>query len=147
MRNLNTFILIQSDEVIEQQIRTIIGKNKAISLQLLVDQVCNNLKRVTYLEKTEVENTIKKMIHDNEILIGQKLVNLEILENIDRKLLLSYIIQHPGFTIEELSNSLGIPKDRLVWHLTFLQKFQFIEPVKTRFVKKYHPTKKAVGLE
>lgn len=147
MRNLNTFILIQSDKVIEQQVRNIIGKNKAISLRLLVDQVCNNLQRVPYLEKTEVENTIKKMIHDSKILIGSKLVNQEILENIDRKRILSNIIQHPGFTIEELSNSLGIPKDRLVWHLTFLQKFQFIKTVKTRVVKKYHPTKKAVGLE
>ncbi len=140
-------MLIQSEKVVQQQVRAIMGRNTVISLQLLVDQVCNSLRRTPYLEKKDVEQTIKKMIQDNEIFIGPKFVNNELIENIDRKRILSHIIQHPGLTLEELSHSVEIHKDKLVWHLTFLQKFEFIEPVKTRFAKKYHPTKKAVGLE
>ncbi len=140
-------MLIESDKVIEQHVRAIVEKNNTISLQLLVDQVSRDLKRVPYLNKKDVEKTIKKMIQDFEIFIGPKPLNDEIIENLDRKLILSYIVQNPSMTLEELSNSLGIHKDKLVWHLTFLEKFQFIKPVKTLFAKKYYPTKKAGGLK
>jgi len=137
--------MIQSEKEIQRRVRTILEKNKTIPLQTLLDQVYDDLRKVACVQKKDVETILKKILRDNEILISPRLFNNEVLENIERKAILACLIQHPRFNLEELSHFLGIPKNKLAWHLTFLQKFQYIRLVSRKRGKIYSPTNKAMG--
>lgn len=78
------------------------------------------------LNANGVENIIQSLICKNQIAIGSKYVREEILDNENRSLIYSAIVQNPGIHFMKLVNLLGLSIYLVKWHLGMLEKFDFI---------------------
>ncbi len=88
------------------------------------------LRKNLALNRNKIEIILKTLIEKNLVILGAKLVKENILENPKRKEIYEYICNNPGSNINDIMNALQIGSNQVLWHLKFLEKFQFIRSTK-----------------
>lgn len=95
---------------------------KTITLEILHNKAKKKLK--------ESSATISKAIYDliskKYLVIGSKMTKPRVLLNEKRNRLHQYINQNPGCHLSELKRYMNIKGQLINWHLSILEKFDFI---------------------
>ena len=105
-------------------------RKKFVSIEEIADFLDYRLRNNSNINRTKIENILKHLIRKKYIIPGTKLTKDDILEVPLRAEIFKYIINNPGTNINEIMNNLNIGSNQILWHLKFLEKFQFI-----RFIK------------
>lgn len=114
------------EQVVLNLAREYLARKVFFSIEEIVIFVNNRVRTKSNLNKAKIELIIKSLIKKNVILPGTKLVKDTIVENTTRKDILNLIVKNPGININEIIRSQKIGSNQALWHLSCLEKFQFI---------------------
>lgn len=124
-------VLLTDDErEIYILIKEFLKKKSFITITEILDFLNYRLGYNSNLNRIKIEIIIKNLIKKKYIFPNTKLVRDNILEVPLRKEIYQHIKRNPGININEIKRAFNIGSNQVLWHLKFLDKFQFI-----RFMK------------
>ncbi len=118
------------EQVVLNLAREYLARKVFFSIEEIVVFINNRVRTKANLNKAKIEMIIKSLIKKNIILPGTKLVKDSIVENTTRKEILNLIAKSPGININEIMREQKIGSNQALWHLSCLEKFQFIRSKK-----------------
>ncbi len=118
------------EQVVLNIAREYLARKAFFSIEEIVVFINNRVRTKANLNKAKIEVIIKSLIKKNVILPGTKLVKDSIVENATRKEILNLIAKSPGININEIMRAQKIGSNQALWHLSCLEKFQFIRSKK-----------------
>ena len=127
----------EDEQVIYQISREYLKKKALSSLEEILDFVAHRLKSNQNFNRNSILRVIKSLIKRNLIMPGSKLAREDILTVPQRVEILDYITAMPGTNMKEIMEFNEIGSSHAVWHLTYLEKFQFVRSVKFGNQKAY----------
>jgi len=114
------------EPIVLELVKEYLSKKTFFSLREVIEFVNNRVKRNPNINRNRIELVLKALIKKKVILPGTKLMKDNIVENPTRKKILFYIRKNPGVNINEIMKKQGIGSNQVLWHLSALEKFQFI---------------------
>ena len=121
-----------AEKVVLGIIREYLSKRPFFSIRDIVEFVNNRTKRHPDINKNRIEIIIKSLIKKRIIIPGTKLMKEDIIDNKTRNEIYRYIIKNPGRNINEIMREHNLGSNLALWHLSALEKFQFIRSKKIR---------------
>ncbi|MFX1276747.1 MAG: winged helix-turn-helix transcriptional regulator [Promethearchaeota archaeon] len=118
------------DSVVLDLIKEYLSKKTFFSIKDLIDYINNRVKMNPYINRNRIELVIKSLIKKKEIIPGTKLMKNNIIDNQTRKKIFNYIKKNPAININEIMKHQEIGSNQALWHLSALEKFQFIRSKK-----------------
>ena len=100
-------------------------KKTFFSINEIIDFINNRLRLNPDINRNKIEMIIKSLIKKKIIIPGTKLMKNNIIENPVRNEIFNYIKKNPS-NINEIMKALNIGSNHALWHLSCLEKFQFI---------------------
>ncbi len=122
--------LDKDEEEIYKLVKEFIKKKSFITITEILDFLNYRLGYNSNLNRNEIEIIIKNLIKKKYIFPRTKLVRDNILEVPLRREIYQHIKRNPGININEIMRALNIGSNQVLWHLKFLDKFQFIRCMK-----------------
>lgn len=119
-----------TEHVVLGIVREYLSKKTFFSIEEIVDFINNRLKKNPNLNKNKIELIIKSLIKNRVIIAGTKLMKNDIVENPKRKEIFNFIKKNPGKNINEVMKSHNLGSNLALWHLSCLEKFQYIRSKK-----------------
>ncbi|MFX1392851.1 MAG: hypothetical protein ACFFAH_04670 [Promethearchaeota archaeon] len=113
-------------------VREYLSKKPFFSMKDIVLFVNNRTRHNPDINKNRIEIIIKSLIKKRVIISGNKLMKKDIIENPTRNEIYKYIKQNPGKNINEIMKKHKLGSNLALWHLSALEKFQFIRSKKIR---------------
>lgn len=107
-------------------VKQYLKKKAFFSIEEIVEYSFQRLKSGTDVNKRRLEKILKIFIKEKQIIPGTKLLRENILENSTREEIYSFILENASSNINEIMKSQNIGSNQALWHLDFLEKFQFI---------------------
>jgi len=120
----------KTEAVVFEIVEEYLSKNAFFSLEDIVIFINNRVKMNPNINRAGIEAVIKTMIKRRIIIPGTKLMKNNITENQTRKKILNYIKKNPAININEIMKHQNIGSNQALWHLSALEKFQFIRSKK-----------------
>jgi len=120
----------KTETVVFELVEEYLSKNAFFSLEDIVIFINNRVKMNPNINRAGIEAIIKSMIKKRIIIPGTKLMKNNITENQTRKKILNYIKKNPAININEIMKHQKIGSNQALWHLSALEKFQFIRSKK-----------------
>ncbi len=117
------------ESVVLQIVKEFLQKKTFFSIEDIVVFVNNRVKRNPNLNKNSIEIIIKSLIKKRVILPGTKLMKNNIIENPKRNEIFNFIKRNPT-NINQIMKALHIGSNHALWHLSCLEKFQFVRSKK-----------------
>lgn len=111
-------------------VKEYLKKKPFFSIPDIINYLSHYLRKNKNINRNKIEIILKTLIEKNLIIPGAKLVKENILENSKRKEIYEYISNNPATNINDVMNVLQIGSNQVLWHLKFLEKFQFIRSAK-----------------
>ncbi|MFX1420554.1 MAG: hypothetical protein ACFE9N_16780 [Promethearchaeota archaeon] len=111
-------------------VKEYLKKKPFFSIPDIITYLIYNLRKNKNINRNRIENVLKTLIEKNLIIPGSKLVKENILENSKRREIFEYICSNPGCNINDVMKALQIGSNQALWHLKFLEIYQFIRAVK-----------------
>ncbi|TFG18410.1 MAG: hypothetical protein EU531_00185 [Promethearchaeota archaeon] len=108
-------------ELIEEYLK----KKPFFSIEDIVVFINNRVKLNPDINKNKIEKIIKKLIKRRILIPGTKLMKNNIIEHPVRNEIFNLIKQTPS-NINEIMNAIDIGSNQALWHLSCLEKFQFV---------------------
>jgi predicted transcriptional regulator len=127
---MSKYILSKDEQEIFGFIKEYINKKSIVKIIELVDFINNRLRYNPNYNKNKIEVIVKSLIRNKIILIGTKLTREDILKIQVRKEIYNYIQENPGININEIKNEFNLGSNQVLWHLSALNKFEFIRMIK-----------------
>lgn len=122
--------LNKEEEEIYKIVKEYLKKRPFFSIPEIVSYLNYYLRKNHDFNAIKIEIIIKILIKKNLIILGTKLVKENILEVPRRKEIYDFICNNPSTNINKIKNALEIGSNHVLWHLKFLEKFQFIRSAK-----------------
>ena len=117
------------ESVVLQIVKEFLEKKPFFSIEDIVVFVNNRVRRNPNLNKNSIEIIIKSLIKKRVILPGTKLMKNNIIENPKRNEIFNFIKKHPT-NINQIMKVLNLGSNHALWHLSCLEKFQFVRSKK-----------------
>ena len=117
------------ESVVLQIVKEFLEKKTFFSIEDIVVFVNNRVKRNPNLNKNSIEIIIKSLIKKRVILPGTKLMKNNIIENPKRNEIFNFIKKNPT-NINQIMKVLNLGSNHALWHLSCLEKFQFVRSKK-----------------
>ncbi len=136
--NSNGIFLIKKEEEMKNEVKIILKKKQKMPIFKIINQMYDNGKISEDFKRNDIERILKEMIRKKMIIVAPELTKQDIFVSITKRNILSYINNNPGNTIEDLFENIGIKKSKLIWHLTILEKYQYIKSLKSNRKKAYY---------
>jgi len=114
------------ESVVLGLVKEYLSKKTFFSIREIIEFVNNRVKRNPNINRNRIELILKALIKKRVILPGTKLMKDNIVENPTRNKILGYIRKNPGININEIMKKQNIGSNQVLWHLSALEKFQFI---------------------
>jgi len=111
-------------------VREYLSKKPYFSMGDIVEFVNNRVRKNPDINKNKIELIIKSLIKKRVIIAGTKLMKNDIIENPTRNEIFNYIVKNPGKNINEIMRNQKLGSNLALWHLSCLEKFQFIRSKK-----------------
>ena len=111
-------------------VREYLSKKPFFSMKDIVEFINNRVRHNPDINKNRIELIIKSLIKKRVIIPGTKLMKKDIIENPTRKEIYKYIKQNPGKNINEIMKTHNLGSNLALWHLSALEKFQFVRSKK-----------------
>ena len=96
----------------------------------IVEFINNRVRHNPDINKNRIELIIKSLIKKRIIIPGTKLMKQDIIDNPTRNEIYKYIKQNPGKNINEIMKMHNLGSNLALWHLSALEKFQFVRSKK-----------------
>ncbi len=116
------------DSVVLGLVKEYLTKKTFFSIIDIIDFVAYRAK-TSDLNRNKIEQIIKKLIKKRIIIPGTKLMKNNIIENPTRNEIYNFIKNTPS-NINEIMRALKIGSNQALWHLSCLEKFEFIRSKK-----------------
>jgi len=113
-------------------VREYLSKKPFFSIKDIVEFINNRVRHNPDINKNRIELIIKSLIKKRVIIPGTKLMKSDITQNITRNEIYKYIMQNPGKNINEIMKTHNLGSNLALWHLSMLEKFQFVRSKKIR---------------
>ena len=113
-------------------VREYLSKKPFFSMKDIVEFINNRVRHNPDINKNRIELIIKSLIKKRVIIPGTKLMKSDITRNITRNEIYKYIKQNPGKNINEIMKTHNLGSNLALWHLSALEKFQFVRSKKIR---------------
>lgn len=117
------------ESVVLELVKEYLVKKAFFSIEDIVVFINNRVKWNPNLNKNSIERIIKSLIKKRIIIPGTKLMKNNIIENPKRNEIYNYIKKNPS-NINEIMRALKIGSNQALWHLSCLEKFEFVRSKK-----------------
>lgn len=121
-----------AENVVLGIVREYLSKKPFFSMKDIVEFVNNRVRHNPDINKNRIELIIKSLIKNRVIIPGTKLMKKDIIDNPTRNEIYKYIKQNPGRNINEIMKTHNLGSNLALWHLSALEKFQFVRSKKIR---------------
>jgi predicted transcriptional regulator len=111
-------------------VREYLSKKPFFSMKNIVEFVNNRVKHNPDINKNRIELIIKSLIKNRVIIPGTKLMKKDIIDNPTRNEIYKFIKQNPAKNINEIMKAHNLGSSLALWHLSALEKFQFVRSKK-----------------
>lgn len=119
-----------AENVVLGIIREYLSKKPFFSIKDIVEFINNRVRHNPDINKNRIELIIKSLIKKRVIIPGTKLMKKDIIDNPTRNEIYKYIKQNPGRNINEIMKTHNLGSNLALWHLSALEKFQFVRSKK-----------------
>jgi predicted transcriptional regulator len=134
---LSSTILVEDEIVVYDLVKEYLQKKPLFQLEEIINFINYRLKSNVNFNKNKITLVIKVLIKKKLILPGTKLVRDDILEVAKRVEIYDYITAMPGANLTEIKDYHEIGSNHVIWHLKWLEKFEFIRSTRFRNQKVY----------
>jgi len=121
-----------AENVVLGIVREYLAKKPFFSIKDIVEFINNRVRHNPDINKNRIELIIKSLIKKRVIIPGTKLMKEDIIDNPTRNEIYKYIKQNPGRNINEIMKTHNLGSNLALWHLSVLEKFQFVRSKKIR---------------
>ncbi|KKM68612.1 hypothetical protein LCGC14_1459100 [marine sediment metagenome] len=119
----------KSESAVLEIVKEFLKKKTFFSIEDIVVFVNNRVRRNPNLNKNSIEIIIKSFIKKRIIIPGTKLMKNNIIENPKRNEIFNFIKKNPS-NINQIMKTLNLGSNQALWHLSCLEKFQFVRSKK-----------------
>ncbi len=119
-----------AENVVLGIVREYLSKKPFFSMKNIVEYINNRIRHNPDINKNRIELIIKSLIKKRVIIPGTKLMQSDIIDNPTRNEIYEYIKQNPAKNINEIMKAHNLGSNLALWHLSALEKFQFIRSKK-----------------
>ncbi|MHA2037104.1 MAG: hypothetical protein ACW98X_11760 [Promethearchaeota archaeon] len=110
-------------------VKEYLTKKTFFSINDIIEFISNRVRLNPNLNRNKIELIIKSLIKKKIIIPGTRLMKNNIIENPKRNEIYNYIKKNPS-NINEIMKTLKIGSNQALWHLSCLEKFEFIRSEK-----------------
>ena len=114
-----------AEDIVFDLIKEYLKKKPFFSIEDIVLFINNRVKLNPNINKNSIEKIIKKLIKKKILIPGTKLMKNNIIEHPVRNEIFNLIEQTPS-NINEIMKAINIGSNQALWHLSCLEKFQFV---------------------
>ena len=118
-----------AESVVLELVREYLTKKTFFSIREIISFINNRLRYNPNINENRIELILKDLIKRRIIIPGTRLMKNNIIEHPKRNEIFNYIKKYPS-NINEIMKALNIGSNQTLWHLTCLEKFQFIRSKK-----------------
>ncbi len=118
-----------TEYIVFDLIKEYLKKKPFFSVEDIVVFINNRVKLNPNINKNRIEKIIKKFIKRRVLIPGTKLMRNNIIEHPIRNEIFNLIKQTPS-NINEIMKAINIGSNQVLWHLSCLEKFQFVRSKK-----------------
>ena len=118
-----------AEYIVFELVKEYLKKKPFFSIEDIVVFINNRVKLNPNLNKNRIEKIIKTLIKKRVLIPGTKLMKNNIIEHPIRNEIFNLIKQTPS-NINEIMNAIDIGSNQVLWHLSCLEKFQFVRSKK-----------------
>lgn len=129
---MSSTILIEDEIVVYDLVKEYLQKKSLFNLEEIINFLNYRLKSNVNFNKNKITLIIKALIKKKLILPGTKLVKDDILEVTKRVEIYDYITAMPGANLTEIKVYHEMGTNHVIWHLKWLEKFEFIRSTRLR---------------
>jgi predicted transcriptional regulator len=119
-----------AEKVVLGIVREYLSKKPFFSMKNIVEYVNNRVRYNPNINKNRIELIIKSLIKKRIIIPGTKLMKKDIIDNPTRNEIYNYIKRNPAKNINEIMKAHNLGSNLALWHLSALEKFQFVRSKK-----------------
>jgi len=117
------------ESVVFRLVKEYLTKKTFFSINEIIEFVNNRVRLNPDINRNKIELIIKSLIKKRIIIPGTRLMKNNIIENPKRNEIFNYINKKPS-NINEIMRTLNIGSNQALWHLSCLEKFQFVRSKK-----------------
>jgi len=117
-----------SESTVLKIVKEYLEKKTFFSIIDMIEYISYRVKK-TDLNRNKIEQIIKNLIKKRIIIPGTKLMKNNIIENPKRNEIYNFIKKKPS-NINEIMKALNTGSNQALWHLSCLEKFQFVRSKK-----------------
>ncbi|MBY8990798.1 MAG: HTH domain-containing protein [Candidatus Lokiarchaeota archaeon] len=117
------------ESVVFSIVKEYLTKKTFFSINDIIEFVSNRVRLNPNINRNKIELIIKSLIKKRVIIPGTRLMKNNIIENPTRNEIFNYINRKPS-NINEIMRVLKIGSNQALWHLSCLEKFQFVRSEK-----------------
>ena len=121
--------MVNVESIVLGLVKEYLTKKTFFSINDIIDFISNRIRLNPNLNRNKIEVIIKSLIKKRIIIPGTKLMKNNIIENPKRNEIYNYIKKNPS-NINEIMRALKIGSNQALWHLSCLEKFEFVRSKK-----------------
>jgi predicted transcriptional regulator len=114
-----------AESVVLELVREYLTKKIFFSIKEIISYINNRVRYDPNINENRIELILKQLIKKRIIIPGTKLMKNNIIEHPLRNEIFNYIKKNPS-NINEIMRFLNVGSNQALWHLSCLEKFQFI---------------------
>jgi len=118
-----------AESVVLELVEEYLTKKTFFSIKEIITYISNRVRYNPNINENKVELILKGLIKKRVIIPGTRLMKNNIVEHPRRNEIYNYIKKTPS-NINEIMRALNIGSNQVLWHLSCLEKFQFIRSKK-----------------
>ncbi len=117
--------LDDAESVVLELVREYLTKKTFFSIREIISFISNRVRYNPNINENRIELVLKDLIKRRVIIPGTKLMKNNIIEHPKRNEIFNFIKKNPS-NINEIMKVLKIGSNQALWHLSCLEKFQFV---------------------
>ncbi len=117
--------LDDAESVVLELVREYLTKKTFFSIREITSYISNRVRYNPNINENRIELVLKNLIKRRVIIPGTKLMKNNIIEHPKRNEIFNFIKKNPS-NINEIMKGLKIGSNQALWHLSCLEKFQFV---------------------
>jgi len=110
-------------------VKEYLTKKTFFSITDIIEFISNRVRLNPEINRNRIELVIKNLIKKKTIIPGTRLMKNNIIENPKRNEIYNFIRKNPS-NINEIMKNLKIGSNQALWHLSCLEKFEFVRSEK-----------------
>ncbi|MEE9379318.1 MAG: hypothetical protein V3V33_14940 [Candidatus Lokiarchaeia archaeon] len=117
--------LDNAESVVLELVKEFLTKKTFFSLREIISFINNRVRYNPNINENRIELILKDLIKRHVIIPGTRLMKNNIIEHPKRNEIFNYIKKNPS-NINEIMKVMHIGSNQALWHLSCLEKFQFV---------------------